>query len=230
MGGIVLDFDGTLSEIVARPELAEPVEGVRETLATLGERYRLVAIVTGRRAEEVAERLDAPHLSILGLYGSEDEAPELVGAAFPSAVEAARVVPEAWVEDKGASVAVHYRQAPDPPAARAALLVGLQPVATASGLDLVEGKMVVELVPAGRPMKGAAVERLAREHELEAVLYAGDDHADLDAFVALDRLARDGLLVVRVAVHGDETPRALMEAADLVVDGPAGLVGVLRTL
>ena len=206
------------------------MEGVRETLASLGERYRLVAIVTGRRAEEVAERLDAPHLSILGLYGSEDEAPELVGAAFPSAVEAARVVPEAWVEDKGASVAVHYQQAPDPPAARAALLVGLQPVATASALDLVEGKMVVELVPAGRPMKGAAVERLAREHELEAVLYAGDDHADLDAFVALDRLARDGLLVVRVAVHGDETPRALMEAADLVVDGPAGLVGVLRTL
>jgi trehalose 6-phosphate phosphatase len=206
------------------------VEGVRETLASLGERYRLVAIVTGRRAEEVAARIGAPHLSILGLYGSEDEAPELVGAAFPSAVEAARVVPQAWVEDKGASVAVHYRQAPDPPAARAALLVALQPIATSSGLDLVEGKMVVELVPAGRPMKGAAVERLAREHGLEAVLYAGDDHADLDAFAALDRLERDGVHVVRVAVHGDETPEALESAADLVVQGPSGLVETLRTL
>lgn len=229
-GGIVLDFDGTLSEIVARPELAEPVHGVREALASLGERYRLVAIVTGRRAEEVAVRLGAPHLSILGLYGSGDEAPELIGAAFPSAVEAARVVAEAWVEDKGASVAVHYRQALDPPAARAALLVALQPIATSSGLDIVEGKMVLELVPSGRPMKGAAVERLAREHELEAVLYAGDDHADLDAFAALDRLARDGIIVVRVAVHGDETPEALVEAADLVVQGPSGLVETLRTL
>jgi trehalose 6-phosphate phosphatase len=203
---------------------------VHETLAGLVERYRLVAIVTGRRAEEAAERLGVPHLSILGLYGSEDGAPELVGAAFPSTVDAARVVPEAWVEDKGASVAVHYRQAPDPPSARAALLVALQPIATSSGLDLVEGKMVVELVPAGRPMKGAAVERLAREHELVAVLYAGDDHADLDAFAALDRLARDGVHVVRVAVHGEETPPALVEAADLVVDGPAGLVRTLRTL
>jgi trehalose 6-phosphate phosphatase len=206
------------------------VDGVRETLAGLADRYRLVAIVTGRRAEEVAERLGAPHLSILGLYGSQDEAPELVGAAFPSAVEAAGVVPEAWVEDKGVSVAVHYRQAPDPPAARAALLVALQPVATSSGFDLVEGKMVVELVPAGRPMKGAAVLRLAREHELGALLYAGDDHADLDAFAALDRLAEGGVLVVRVAVHGDETPAALVESADLVVDGPAGLVRALRTL
>ena len=206
------------------------MHGVREALASLGERYRLVAIVTGRRAEEVAVRLGAPHLSILGLYGSGDEAPELVGAAFPSAVEAARVVAEAWVEDKGASVAVHYRQALDPPAARAALLVALQPIATSSGLDIVEGKMVLELVPAGRPMKGAAVERLAREHELEAVLYAGDDHADLDAFAALDRLARDGIIVVRVAVHGAETPEALVEAADLVVQGPSGLVETLRTL
>lgn len=206
------------------------MHGVREALASLGERYRLVAIVTGRRAEEVAVRLGAPHLSILGLYGSGDEAPELVGAAFPAAVEAARVVAEAWVEDKGASVAVHYRQALDPPAARAALLVALQPIATSSGLDIVEGKMVMELVPAGRPMKGAAVERLAREHELEAVLYAGDDHADLDAFAALDRLARDGIIVVRVAVHGDETPEALVEAADLVVQGPSGLVETLRTL
>lgn len=208
------------------------MHGVREALASLGERYRLVAIVTGRRAEEVAVRLGAPHLSILGLYGSADEAPELVGAAFPSAVEAARVVAEAWVEDKGASVAVHYRQALDPPAARAALLVALQPIATSSGLDIVEGKMVLELVPAGRPMKGAAVERLAREHELEAVLYAGDDHADLDAFAALDRLARDGdgIIVVRVAVHGAETPEALVEAADLVVQGPSGLVETLRTL
>jgi trehalose 6-phosphate phosphatase len=206
------------------------VDGVSETLAELAERYRLVAILTGRRAEEVAERIGAPHLTILGLYGSQDEAPELVGAAFPSAVEAARVVPEAWVEDKGSSVAVHYRQAQDPRAARGALLVALQPVATSSGLDLVEGKMVVELVPAGRPMKGAAVERLAREHELEAMLYAGDDHADLDAFTALDRLAQGGVHVVRVAVHGDETPAALVGSADLVVEGPAGLVRALRTL
>jgi trehalose-6-phosphatase len=49
-------------------------------------------------------------------------------------------VPEAWVEDKGASIAVHYRQAPDPVVARRTLAVALQRVATDGGLDLIDRK------------------------------------------------------------------------------------------
>ena len=190
----------------------------------------MIAIVTGRRSEEAAALLDVPHVAVFGLYGFEDGAPELLAAAMPRVEAAARVVPEAWVEDKGASIAVHYRQAPDPRAARGALVVSLQPVATEAGLELVEGKMVVELVPRGRPMKGEAVERLVGEHDLEAVLYAGDDQADIEAFRALDRLAGRGLATIRVAVRGDETPAPLLDAADAVVEGPAGLVELLRDL
>ena len=92
--------------------------------------------------------------------------------------------------------------------------------------------MVVELVPPERPLKGGAVERLAGEHALEALLYAGDDHADLAAFAALDRLtaSEDIDVAVRVAVRGPETPPALIEAADVVAEGPEGLVDLLRTL
>ena len=232
MGGLALDFDGTLARIVARPSLARPVEGAREALASLVERYRTVAIVTGRRAQEVAALLELPHLTYMGLYGLEEGASELVTSVVPQAEVAAAGVPEAWVEDKGVSVAVHYRQAPDPAAARTHLLVALQPGAGAAGLDLIEGKMVLELVPRDRPLKGGAVERLQGEHGLEALLYAGDDHADLDAFGALDRLSASGRVgaAVRVAVRGDETPPALVDAADLVVDGPEGLVDLLRTL
>jgi trehalose 6-phosphate phosphatase len=228
----LLDFDGSLSEIVARPELARPVDGAREVLAALAERYRLVGIVTGRRSEEVASLLDVPHLRYFGLYGleSDDETPELVEAIVPLVRSASSVVPHAWVEDKGSSVAVHYRQALDPVAARAALLVALQPVATDGGLRLIEGKMVLELVPSDRPLKGGAIERLTGEHALEAVLYAGDDHADLDAFAALDRLARRGIDTVKVAVRGPETPTALVDEADVVIDGPGGLVAFLGQL
>ena len=189
-----------------------------------------MAIVTGRRSEEVAALLDLPHVAYVGLYGFEEETPELLTAVVPLVETAAARVPEAWIEDKGGSIAVHYRQARDAYAARAALMVALQPVATESGLEVIEGKMVIELVPPGRPMKGAALERIAGEHELRAVLYAGDDHADLDAFEALDRLAATGAQVVRVAVRGRETPRALVDAADVIVDGPAGLVELLRSL
>jgi trehalose 6-phosphate phosphatase len=215
---------------VERPELARPVDGAREALNALAGRYRLVAIVTGRRSEEVAALLDTPHLQYLGLYGLEEDAPEIVVAIVPRVEAAAAVVPQAWVEDKGVSLAVHYRQAPDPVAARTALAAALQPVATEGGLDLIEGKMVLELVPPGRPLKGGAVERLARQHELEAVLYAGDDHADLDAFAALDRLSERGALTVKVAVRGAETPAELVEAADVVVGGPLGLVDLLAQL
>ena len=199
-------------------------------LRDLAGRYRLVAIVTGRRSEEAGALLDAPGISILGLYGSEDAAPDLVAAAVPLVRTAAEVVPEAWVEDKGASIAVHYRQAPEPHTARLELVLALQPVASQNALELVEGKMVLELVALGRPMKGAAVERLAGEHALEAIVFAGDDLADLDAFEALDRLARRGVAAVRVAVRGDETPSALLEAADVTVEGPSGLVELLRSL
>jgi trehalose 6-phosphate phosphatase len=228
--GILLDFDGSLAPIVARPELAAPAHGVRETLAALTGRYAVVAIVTGRRAEEVAELIAVPGVRYEGLYGLENSAPELLFAILPEVERAAAVVPEAWVEDKGVSVAVHYRQAPDPQRARAALMAGLEPVAAAAGMVVVEGKMVLEVVPADHPMKGGAVERIAGEAGLEAVLYAGDDVADLDAFAGLDRLRDRGLVTVKIAVRGDETPAALVEAADLTVDGPPGLVELLGRL
>lgn len=220
---------------MSRPDLAGPVDGAREALAELTKRYRLVGIVTGRRSEEVSTLLRVPHLRYFGMYGfegedAEAEGAELVAAVASRAAAAAATVPNAWVEDKGGSIAVHYRQAPDPAGARAALLVALQAVASEGGLDLIEGKMVLELVPSGRPMKGAAVERLAGEHALEAALYAGDDQADIDAFDALDRLAARGTPTVKVAVRGPETPARLVDAADVVVDGPRGLVGLLGQL
>jgi trehalose 6-phosphate phosphatase len=228
--GLLLDFDGTLAEIVARPELARPVAGAREVLEHLTSSFALVAVITGRRAEDVAALLDVDGIVYEGLYGFQRDAPELAFALLPNVEAAAVIEPTAWVEDKGASVAVHYRQAEDPDAARARLLGALAPVAGAAGFEIAEGKRVIELVPPGRPLKGAAVERLVGERALEAALVAGDDLADLDAFAAGDRLAARGRTVAKVAVRGPETPAELLAAADVIVDGPAGLVDLLRSL
>ena len=206
------------------------MEGAREALAALVERYRVVAVVTGRRSEEIGGVLDAPGVRLLGVYGLEDVEHTPVSSSLLSRARAAvAVVPVAWVEDKGATLAVHFRQALDPLPAREALLRALAPLAEAEGLELVEGKMVVELMP-HRPRKGGAVLRLAEELDLQGVLFAGDDVADLEAFEALDRLDAKGVLTVRVAVRGPETPADLLETADMVVDGPAGLVRLLRAL
>jgi len=190
-----------------------------------------VAIVTGRRSEEIAGMLDAPGVRLLGVYGLEGVKHERVPDSLVERVRAAAaVVPAAWVENKGAAVAVHYRQAPDHVAARERLTRSLEPLADAEGMEVVRGKMVLELMPTDRPRKGGAVLRLAEELDLRGVLFAGDDVADLEAFDALGRLASDGVLVLRVAVRGPETPAALLEAADVIVEGPHGLVELLRGL
>lgn len=175
--------------------------------------------------------LDAPGVRLLGVYGLEDVKHERVPDSLVERVRAAAaVVPAAWVENKGAAVAVHYRQAPDHVAARERLTRSLEPLADAEGMEVVRGKMVLELMPTDRPRKGGAVLRLAEELDLRGVLFAGDDVADLEAFDALGRLASDGVLVLRVAVRGPETPAALLDAADVIVEGPLGLVELLRGL
>jgi trehalose 6-phosphate phosphatase len=227
--GVFLDFDGTLSEIVRRPEEASAVRGAREVLERLSGRFAVVAFVTGRPADEVRARLDVEAVHVFGLYGMEEEPASSFDPDVLPAVEAvAATIPGAWVERKAGSLAVHFREAPDPEGAERHLAEALGAIAAEHVLQVLPGKRVLE-VTGGRPSKGAVVDRVARGRSLAAVLYAGDDVADLDAFDALDRLG-PGVSTLRVAVRGAETPQGLLDRADVVVDGPAGLVGLLERL
>ena len=240
--GVFLDFDGTLSEIAEEPEAATAVAGAAEILERLARRFRIVAIVTGRRVAEVERRLEAPRgVRFFGLYGLErgyevDEPgrPETSPASrdveevLPRVMEIAAGIPGALVEPKGSNVAVHYRRSADPEGVRSRLMAELEPLATQQGMRLVEGKRVIELVPSVSPSKGDLVEREAQG--LEAVLYAGDDLADLEAFAAVDRLAESGARTLKVAVRSAETPQVLVGAADVSVEGPSGLLAMLAKL
>ena len=236
--GVFLDFDGALSEIAPTPADAVAVPGAARVLAVLAERFALVAVVSGRRAAEVAERLGHPRgVRVFGLYGLETDAvmegvePPLTPAleeVLPRVLEVAAAVPGSLVEPKGSNLAVHYRLAPRADLARAALLEALAPLAQGVGMRVIEGKRVVELVPAASPSKGDVVEREGAG--LEAVLYAGDDLADIEAFAAVDRLVSNGTQGIKVAVGSEETPASLLAAADVVVQGPTGLVDLLRSL
>ena len=141
-------------------------------------------------------------------------------------------MPGTQVEPKGASVAVHFRNAADPDAAGLALRPPLEVVASAHDLRVLAGKRVWELAPEGAGGKGEAVEAILADVAPTAALYAGDDVADLEAFEALDRYAstRASVIVRKIAVLGDETPAAVREAADVVVEGPVGLLALLRSL
>ena len=81
-----------------------------------------------------------------------------------------------------------------------------------------------------RSNKGEAVRRIVNESNVRSVVVAGDDLGDLPAFAAAFELKARGADVLRVAVDSAETPQALIDHADVIVDGPPGLPEFLRRL
>ncbi|MEU1260707.1 trehalose-phosphatase [Streptomyces cellulosae] len=245
---IGLDFDGTLAPIVPDPEQARAHPDAVPTLAALAPEVASVAVVTGRppgvavRHGGFAGVPGLEHLVVLGHYGAErwDAVTGSVTAPAPHpGVAAARAeLPGlldrvgawqgTWIEEKGRAVAVHTRRASDPQAAFEALRAPLTDLATRHGLVVEPGRLVLELRPPGMD-KGVALLEYAREIGAGSVLYAGDDLGDLAAFTAVDKLRASGTPGVLVC-SGSEEVTELRDRADLVVDGPAGVVRLLRAL
>jgi trehalose 6-phosphate phosphatase len=145
---------------------------------------------------------------------------EAVAASAEAAAPAA-----VGVERKGLTVTLHFRLAPHL-AGWAKRFATEQ--AASSGLVAHPGKKSWELRPPVPTDKGTVVAELASG--LEAVCFVGDDTGDLPAFAALHRLRTEGVVTLAVAAAGPETPTPVLQGADLVVDGPAGVLTLLEAL
>lgn len=239
--GIFLDFDGTLSEIVPVPSEARPAAGVPELLARLADALAVVAVVSGRSAEQLLAWL-GPSVEIWGVHGAQrtDGGRVVLSArAEPYRGLMRQVLREArealamegvTVEDKAVVVTLHYRAAADGEEARRAVAATAERLASRHGLTVHEGRKSFELRPPVELSKATVVLDRAREANLEAVMFVGDDTVDLPAFGALDELAGGGAATLRVAVRSDEAPEALLRRADVVVEGPPGVVAYLEQL
>jgi trehalose 6-phosphate phosphatase len=244
---VAFDYDGTLSAIVEDPSKAVPHPDVPDALAALSSRVGLLAIITGRPARLAVElgALDRvaglERLVVMGHYGMERwdastgefrgaEPParlELVRERLPDAL-AAVDLSDADVEDKGLSVAVHVRRLADPAAAFARMSSPLRELAAEADLVAEPGRFVVELRPEGMD-KGQALRSLVDESGARVVAFTGDDLGDLAAFDEVDRLRAAGLAGLLVCSGSDEVSE-LADRADLVVDGPAGVVAFIADL
>ena len=259
---IVSDFDGTLSPIVLEPTAARIVPAARAALRRLArlaetrpDRVRVV-ILSGRAARDVAGRVRVGGVAYHGNHGIEAGTlarggraeqlevasdaglePFVPGASALGRAVARELGSPAWlfVEDKGPSVAFHFRQAPDPEGARAALLEAIDAVESEvgdHGLAAIDGRRVIEFRPAEAGGKGTAVERLIERERPGAVLVMGDDRTDAEAFSAV-RAARaagtlDGLAVA--VLSRLETPPLVHETADAAVADPVAAARVLTLI
>ena len=244
--GVLTDFDGTLAPIVDDPTLARPLPAAVDALHRLATVYRRVAVISGRPASFLAEHLalggrppdqGGEGLLAAGLYGLEMADGDQV-TTDPRADEWRRVVEEVagradasapagvLVERKVLTVVLHYRTAPGDGAWADRYAAD---EADRTGLVVHPGRMSVELRPPLAVDKGTVVEGLTEG--LAAACFLGDDRGDLPAFAVLDRLAAErGMATVKVGVRSEEAPDELLEAADVVVEGPEGAVEVLSRL
>lgn len=240
---IGLDFDGTLSPIVADPTRAAIHPDAPAVLVALAGLVRSVVIITGRPPATALALgatptgpclADVPGLVILGHYGAERWEDGRVTAPPPppglervrdSLSELTAGIDGIMIEDKGRAVAVHTRRCPDPEAALAALRDPVARLAEQTGLVVEPGRLVLELRPPGMD-KGRALSAFLTERRARSVMFVGDDLGDLAAFDAVEQAGIPG---VRVCSGSAEVPE-LAERTDIVVDGPAGVVDLLRAI
>jgi trehalose 6-phosphate phosphatase len=227
--GLFTDFDGTLSPVAPTPEEAMPADGAGQALESLADAYALVAIVSGRSLEDLKTRLRPRGVLLAGAYGRErsdsptrraTEGWETVGVAASATVAK---LPGVRLERKGAGIALHYRQAPE---AAEDVRKAAELLAREFELEIRPGRRVVELVVPG-PGKGDAMVKLAGEKGLETVFVAGDDAADLEAFLMV---RAQPIRSVIAAVSSEEAPEGLTDQADFVFARPDELVSFFEEL
>lgn len=224
---MAFDFDGTLAPIVARPEDARISQGVSQRLRTLATRLP-VAIVTGRTVADVRERLGFTPQFVVGNHGAEDpdDAPGMArrtAALDPlraallaegPALAAAGVT----TEDKGLSIALHYRLSRE--RERAQALIDALLAQHGSGLHIFGGKMVVNAAAGDAPDKAHAVQALVARCGAAAAFFAGDDVNDESVFIA----APAHWLTLRIG-RDDPTSRARFG-----LDGPQEMALLLERM
>ena len=193
---LLSDFDGTLVELRDHPSDVRVPAKVASILAKLAARPNIsVALVSGRRVKSLKKLLRVKGLGYFGLHGAErddgsatlsDEALRVLEEAKLATRKAVRPLQGIWLEDKGMTFAVHYRNATPAVArtARAALEKVLEP--WKDDLHVIQGSNVWEVLPEEIPGKsGAVASVIADLPPGTPVIYIGDDGTDEHAFAVL---------------------------------------------
>jgi len=245
--GLVFDIDGTLSPIAPTPDEARLYPGVASLLQQASE-HAHVAIMTGRALDNGAAMVNVDGLTYIGSHGLEwcnglpalhpvRVAPEAFAYITPGNMlldlaekELALTLPGLIVERKRIGGTIHYRRCSNPEQARQLILSLLEEPAQHLGMRLDQEKQAIEIRTPLAVNKGQALLWFALLFGLRGIIFAGDDRTDLDAVMELSRLRQQGIAALAIVVQHSDTPPALLEHADLLVQGVDGMAELLRQI
>lgn len=243
---VFLDLDGTLAPIVPQPKSVAIPGPMAKLVRKLEHLYLAVAVVSGRPATEAKRIVGVPDIAYIGNHGFEillpghavvvsEEARPFV-TRIREIVDFCRTLDEInekgiFVEDKTATMSLHYRSADNPEEARAIIMEKVVPQVEKRELKYSEGRMVLEVKPPVPVDKGVAVGRLLDRLDARRAVYMGDDTTDIDALKELrKRKRRKDSVMVGIGVISQEMPADLAKYADLMVDKIIGVETVLQIL
>jgi trehalose 6-phosphate phosphatase len=214
---LAFDYDGTLAPIVSNPDEAIMRHTTRRLLKELVNLYPCM-VISGRAQLDAMRRLNGIGVhQIVGNHGAEpwhgtnrpvnksDRWHRLLGERL-SGLRGVKI------EDKGFSIAIHYRQSREKKLARSAIL---EAVSTLGEVRLIGGNQVVNILPLDAPHKGIALERERALLKCDTAIYVGDDETDEDVF-ALDQPGQ--LLTIRVGQRRSSAAAYFIESQRRIDD------------
>ena len=245
--GLVFDIDGTLSPIAPTPDEAQLYPGVTSLLEQAKE-HAHIAIMTGRAIDNGAAMVNVDGLTYIGSHGLEWSiglpwlhpvrvAPEALAYILPGSKlldlaeqKLVPALPGLIVERKRIGGTIHYRRCPDPELARQMILSLLEEPARQANMRLDQEKQAIEIRTPLSVNKGQALLWYALLFGLRSIIFAGDDRTDLDAILEIARLREHGLSALAIVVEHHDTPPALLEHTDLVVQSVEGMAKLLQEI
>ena len=241
--GLITDMDGTISPI-PRDFLETPVPPpTLPQLARLVKQIDLLAVISGRKAGALREIINITGIEYIGHYGMEwwengravlhpdVEASLADMRAVAIELETLGSIDGVIIQDKWATISVHYNTVQQPSTAKQHILDLLEKSPYIKKLKLMDEKTNIGIVPRLDIDKGTAVARLIKQHHLKSAIYLGDDIGDLPAFRAI-RVAREkqDFMGLAVLVTGAATSQSLQYEVDFTLDGIRETTALLNWL
>jgi trehalose 6-phosphate phosphatase len=226
------DLDGTLAPIVSDPSGIAIPEDVRQSLIQLNG-LAPVAVITGRSRADALTHLGFTPRFLVGNHGAEGlpgaaaTAPEFTHLCQEWKAQLVWMLPDMAalginLEEKGQTLALHYRKAADQVAAQEEILAAIDRLQPAP--RVVSGFFVKNLAPAQAPHKGTALEALMVHLGCRRAIFVGDDVTDEDVF----SLQNPAILGIRVASSEDSAARLYLQGQDEMYRLLQEIIGLVK--